>query len=401
MEASPPRAESPIREPSPMREDDPNVVIDSSNWISQWITYAASSDPLTYCEAMSRPDVKQWEIAMQEEIKSQMENGTWILVQRPKNRKVVKCKWVYVIKPDRRYKARLVAKGFTQIEGIDFQETFSLVARYEAIRFLLAYTTLEDWELKAMDIKTAFLYGELNEEIYIEQPEGFAKRGQENQVCRLKKAIYGLKQASRTWNEKLHITLLEQGFKRTRLDAGIYVYSHDHAEVILIVYVDNLLYMSPSLSEIKRMKKLLVDKFQMRDLGPASTFLGMRITRDRSKKLLIIDQQVYTEGIITRFNMHNSKPRRTPLPEGIHLEKEASDFKAEAFQRTFYQQMIGSLIYLMIGTRPDIAWLTSRLSQYMQEPMNEHVEAAKNVFRYLRQTTDHKIWYQGAGFTLD
>jgi hypothetical protein len=198
MEASPPRAESPTREPSPMREDDPDVVIDSSNWISQWITHAASSDPLTYRKAMSRPDAKQWEIAMQEEIKSQMENGTWVLVQRPKNRKVVKCKWVYVIKPDGRYKARLVAKGFTQIEGIDFQETFSPVARYEAIRFLLAHTALEDWELEAMDIKTAFLYGKLDEEIYMEQPEGFAKRGQENQVCRLKKAIYGLKQASRT-----------------------------------------------------------------------------------------------------------------------------------------------------------------------------------------------------------
>jgi hypothetical protein len=237
-----------------------------------------------------------------------------------------------VIKPDGRYKAHLVAKGFTQIERIDFQETFSPIARYEAIRFLLAHTTLKDWELKAMDIKMAFLYGELNEEIYIEQPEGFAKRGQENQVCRLKKAIYGLKQASCTWNEKLHITLLEQGFKHMRSDAGVYVYSHDHAEVILIVYVDNLLYMSPSLLEIKRMKKLLADKFQMQNLGPASTFLEMRITHDRSKKLLMIDQQAYTEGIITWFNMHNLKPRCTPLLEGIHLEKGASDFKAEASQ---------------------------------------------------------------------
>jgi hypothetical protein len=155
--------------------------------------------------------------------------------------------------------------------------------------------------------------------------------------------------------------------------------------------------MSPSLSEIKRMKKLLADKFQMRDLGPASTFLGMRINRDQSKKLLMIDQQAYIKGIITRFNMHNSKPRRTPLPEGIHLEKRASDFKAKASQRTFYQQMIGSLIYLMIGTRPDIAWSTLRLSQYMQEPTDEHMEAAKHVFCYLRQTTDHKIQYQGAG----
>ena len=142
---------------------------------------------------------------------------------------------------------------------------------------------------------------------------------------------------------------------------------------------------------------MLAEKFQMRDLGAATSFLGMRITRDRSKRQLCIDQQAYTEGILTRFQMHNSKPKGTPLPEGIHLEKGAKDYKSEAQQRTYYQQMIGSLIYLMIGTRPDIAWAVSRLSQYMQEPTIEHVEAAKHVFRYLRQTTEFKIRYQGAG----
>ena len=126
-----------------------------------------------------------------------------------------------------------------------------------------------------MDIKTAFLYGELDEEIYMEQPEGFMKRGQENQVCRLKKAIYSLKQASRTWNQKLHSTLLEHGFTRTCSDAGVYVYYHEHVQIILIIYVDDLLYMGPSLKDIKRSKKMLADKFQMRDLGATTTFLGM------------------------------------------------------------------------------------------------------------------------------
>lgn len=380
-----------------MEEDDPDIVIESSRWINGFVIHAVTSDPLTYREAMSRPDAKQWEITMKEEIKSQMENKTWILVERPSNRKVVKCKWVYLIKIDGRYKARLVAKGFTQIEGIDFQETFSPVARYEAIRFLLAHAALENWELEAMDIKTAFLHGELNEEIYMEQPEGFVKKGQETKVCKLQKAIYGLKQASRTWNEKLHQTLLEQGYKRTRSDAGVYVYHHDQAEVILIVYVDDLLHMSSSTSEIKRMKKLLADKFQMRDLGPASSFLGMRITRDRSKKLLTIDQQNYTESIISRFQMDNAKPRRTPLPEGIHLQKGPPGYRAEASKRTYYQQMIGSLIYLMIGTRPDIAWAVSRLSQYMQDPTAEHITAVHHVFHYLRHTADYKIQYQGSG----
>lgn len=250
-----------------------------------------------------------------------------------------------------------------------------------------------------MDIKTAFLYGELDEEIYMEQPEGFMERGQERMVCRLKKAIYGLKQASRTWNEKLHTTLLSQGFTRTHSDAGVYVYSHGQAEMILIVYVDDLLHLSPSLDEIKRSKKMLSEKFQMRDLGPATTFLGMRITYDRVKHMLTLDQQAYVEGILSRFNMISSKPRRTPLPKGIHLEKGAEGYKAEASKRTYYQQMIGSLIYLMIGTRPDIAWAVSRLSQYMQEPTDQHIEAAKHVFRYLRHTTAFRLYYNGAGLS--
>lgn len=138
MNINPPRPES------PESEDDPEMTIDSNLWINHFIRHAATSDPLTYKEAMARPDAKQWEIAMQEELKSQMENGTWILVERPNNRRIVKCKWVFVIKPDGRYKARLVAKGFTRIEGIDFQETFSPIARYEAIRFLLAHAALKN-----------------------------------------------------------------------------------------------------------------------------------------------------------------------------------------------------------------------------------------------------------------
>ena len=146
---------------------------------------------------------------------------------------------MYVIKPNGLYKAHLVAKGFTQVEGIDFQETFLPVTWYEAICFLLAHATLEDWEIEALDIKTVFLYDELDEEIYMEQPESFLKKGQEGHICRLKKVIYGLKQALRTWNEKLYKTLLANSFRCTCSDAGVYV--HHQWEMILIVYIDNLL----------------------------------------------------------------------------------------------------------------------------------------------------------------
>ena len=224
---------------------------------------------------------------MHEELKFQYENKTWCLVPQPKNRRIVKCKWVYVIKPNSLYKARLVTKGFTQVKGIDFQETFLPVARYEAIRFLLAHATLEDWEIEALDIKTAFLYGELDKEIYMEQLEGFVKKGQEGHICRLLKAIYSLKQASRTWNEKLHKTLLANSFRCTCSDARVYV--HDQWEMILIVYIDNLLPMGPSLDQITSIKKVLAKQFQMRDLGATTTFLGMRIEHDQKNRILQID----------------------------------------------------------------------------------------------------------------
>lgn len=183
---------NPPRPESPESEDDPKMTIDSNLWINHFIWHAATSDPFTYKKAMARPDAKQWEIAMQEELKSQMKNRTWILVERPNNCRIVKCKWVFVIKSDSRYKAQLVAKEFTQIEEIDFQETFSPVTRYETIRFLLAHAALKNWEIEAMDIKTAFLYGELDEEIYMEQTEGFLEKGREWMVCRLKRRSMAL-----------------------------------------------------------------------------------------------------------------------------------------------------------------------------------------------------------------
>ena len=150
--------------------------------------------------------------------------GTWELVELPDGRKTVKNKWVFKHKSDGRYRARLVAKGFTQVFGIDYDETFSPVARYESIRALLALAAQEGWEIHTMDAISAFLNGDLDEEIYMEQPEGFKVPDQEHKVCRLRKAIYGLKQASRVWNLAFHALLVETGFKRTYSDAGIYVY---------------------------------------------------------------------------------------------------------------------------------------------------------------------------------
>ncbi|PSR81443.1 hypothetical protein PHLCEN_2v6371 [Hermanssonia centrifuga] len=199
-----------------------------------------------------------------------MENGTWELVDLPEGQKAIKCKWVYTIKADGCYKARLVAKGFSQQYGIDCEETFSPVARWESICFLLAHAALENWEIESLDVKTAFLYGKLDEEIYMEQPEGFMKKKMGAKVCRLRKAIYGLKQASPTWYYKIDQSLTKLGFVCTKSDTGIYVYHQRQGEVIVILYVDNILNIGPELKELTCVKEMLSKEYQMQDFGTVS-----------------------------------------------------------------------------------------------------------------------------------
>ena len=163
--------------------------------------------PSTYKQAMRLPLKSKWQEATRDEYNSLIEMGTWILVSPPKHRNVIKCKWVFTVKADSCYKAQVIAKGFTQEHGIDYEETFSPMTRYESIRYLLAHATLEDWEIEALDVKTVYLYGELKDEINMAQPEGFIKSGQEHKVCKLVKSIYGLKQARRVWYKTISKTL--------------------------------------------------------------------------------------------------------------------------------------------------------------------------------------------------
>ena len=175
-------------------------------------------------------------------MKSLKEQKVWDLVDLLEGHRPVGNRWVFARKSDGRYKACLVAQGFTQAFRINYQDTFSPVARFETFHKLMALTALHDWELEALDVKTAFLYGNLDEEIYMKQPEGFILKGWEKQVCRLKKSLYGLKQAALQWNKELHKSLLEMGFHRTYADPGTYVKFIDKEIIIILVYVDNALF---------------------------------------------------------------------------------------------------------------------------------------------------------------
>jgi hypothetical protein len=360
------------------------------------IAAAEYHDPFTYREAMSSEHADEWRDACQYEIDALAKNGTWTLVDLPAGRKTVKSKWVFKRKSDGRFRARLVAKGFTQIQGIDYDETFSPVARFESLRLLLALAALENWEIHQMDVKSAFLNGLLDEEIYMEQPQGFILPDHNHQVCLLHKAIYGLKQASRAWNLQFHGVLLELGFTRTHSDAGIYHRQDAGGTIIVILYVDDITLLGDKIEEISRLKITLSTRYEMTDLGEIDSYLGVRITRDRSIRRLEIDQSRYISEIVQRFGMADANPARTPLPSGAEAHLVKHDGEATPQEIKSYQQIIGSLLYVQIGTRPDISFAVGRLAQYASNPSQQHFRLTKCVLSYLKGSTDLRLRYDGA-----
>jgi hypothetical protein len=364
----------------------------------------SGGEPNTYKKALQTPDSNKWELAMQEEYGALMDNGTWELADLPAGRKAIKCKWVYKLKYSGtgellRHKARLVAKGFTQIHGIDFDETFSPVARLDSVRLLLALAALEDWDIHQIDVKTAFLNGELDEELYMEQPEGFVVPGHRLKVCRLRKAIYGLKQASRVWYLKLKTVLSLIGFDEMITgDVCIFGYRQQVGDInvltIIIVYVDDMNLLGNNLPHIQQVKSHLNDHFSITDLGDTSYFLGLHITRDRSKRQLHLDQHKYIGDVLTRFQMEECNPAFTPFPTGCVLQKNNSpvDDNDPDFIRQ-YQSIVGSLMYAMLGTRPDIAFAVNKLSQFGSNPDQSHLKAARHVLRYMKGTKDLILTY--------
>lgn len=254
---------------------------------------------------------------MNDEYKSLIENGTWTLCEIPKGRKPIKNKWLFKTKRDvngkiDRYKARLVVKGCSQKAGIDYQEIFSPVVRYQTIRYLMALSAQKDLKINQMDAVTAFLQGELNdEELYMDQPEGFIQ--EQNLVCKLNKALYGLKQSSRVWNLKLDKALKTYGFTQSQLDPCMYHILKEDKILIVTIYVDDFLIFYNDESMLKNLKVFLTSNFKMKDLGDAEYCLGIKITRDFKNGIVRLDQETYTRKILEKFNMLDCKSVTTPL----------------------------------------------------------------------------------------
>ena len=327
------------------------------------------TDPITYEEAVSCPQSELWLDAMRDEIQSMRHNGVWELNELPEGHRPIGCKWVYKTKRDHKgkiekFKARLVAKGFTQREGVDYEANFSPVSSKDSFRVIMALVAHFDMELHQMDVKTAFLNGDLNEEVYMMQPEGFVANDSGKLVCRLKKSIYGLKQASRQWYLKFHSVVASYGFVENKVDKCIYCKVSGRKFIFLILYVDDILLASSDLGLLHETKRMLSNNFDMKDLGEASFVLGIEIHRNRSCRLLGLSQRTYVDHILERFNMQQCKPRIAPVCKGDKLSLSQcphSDIEKAQMKNVPYASALGSIMYAQVCTRPDIAFATGLL----------------------------------------
>ncbi|KAK1650761.1 hypothetical protein QYE76_068566 [Lolium multiflorum] len=360
-------------------------------------------DPATYEEAMMSPDSNKWQEAMKSEMGSMYDNKVWTLVDLPDSRKAVENKWIFKRKTDADgnitvYKARLVAKGFRQIQGVDYDETFSPVAKLKSVRILLAIAAFFDYEIWQMDVKMAFLNGDIEEELYMVQPKGFIDPKNADKVCKLQRSIYGLKQASRSWNRRFDKVIKDFGFIQCHGEACIYKKVSGSSVAFLILYVDDILLIGNDIELLSSVKGYLNNSFSMKDLGEASYILGIKIYRDRSRRLIGLSQSTYLDKILKKFRMDESKKGFLPMLPGKVLSKTQGPATAEERERMSqipYASAVGSIMYAMLCTRPDIAHAVSLTSRYQSDPGMEHWTAVKNILKYLKRTKDMFLCYGG------
>ncbi|KAK7276201.1 hypothetical protein RIF29_17337 [Crotalaria pallida] len=359
-------------------------------------------DPINFLQAMQSSNSQKWVDAMNEEIKSMKDNDVWDLVPLPEGEKPIGNKWIYKTKRDskgnvERFKAPLVGKGYTQKKGIDYKETFSPVSSKDSFRIIMALVAHFDLELHQMDVKTAFLNGDIDETIYMVQPENFVIGDAKKMVCKLKKSIYGLKQASRQWYHKFHDVVTSFGFEANLVDDCIYHKFSWSKHIFLVPYVDDILLASNDTGLLHETKRFLSKKFEMKDLGEASFVLGIQIHRDRSRGILGLSQKSYIETILKRFGMKDCKPGDTPIAKGDKFSLNQcpkNDFEMKEMEKIPYASAVGSLMYAQVCTRPDIAYIVGVLGRYLSNPGMDHWIAAKRVMRYLQRTKNYMLTYR-------
>ena len=329
---------------------------------------------------------------MENEILALKWNNTWDKCTLPEGKKTVGCKWVFTIKYHadgtiERYKARLVAKGYTQTYGIDYSETFSPVAKIDTIRVLFSIAANKDWPLYQFDVKNAFLHGEIEEEVYMQAPPGFSKEFDQGEGCRLRRALYGLKQSPRAWFGRFTAAMKKFGYKQSHSDHTLFLKKVNNRMTCLIIYVDDMVITGDNEEEIRDLKEKLFKEFEMKDLGNLKYFLGIEVYR--SKKGIFINQKKCVLDLLAEVGMLDCKPVDTPMAVNHKLQTSP---EGETADRETYQKLVGKLIYLS-HTRPDIAYAVGVVSRFMHSPQIQHLETVTRILRYLKGTSEKGVFY--------
>ncbi|KAI3669275.1 hypothetical protein L6452_40503 [Arctium lappa] len=369
----------------------------SSGNICLFVNFISLIEPKKVDGALRDPN---WVSVMQEELTEFTRNKVWNLVPRPSDKTVIGTKWVFRNKLDEhgtvtRNKARLVAQGYKQEEGIDYDETFAPVARLESIRLFLAYAVYKDFIVYQMDVKSAFLNGKLNEEVYVEQPPRFYDPKYLNYVYKLDKALYGLKQAPRAWFDTLTSFLISENFERGKIDNTLFFRKIKGHIILVQIYVDDIIFGSTNSSLCTRFAKRMKKEYKMSMMGELTYFLGLQIKQ--SDKGTFISQGKYVKDMLKKFDLTQNSAMKTPMSPPLTLNK---DPFGKPVNVTAYRGMIGSLLYLTVS-RPDIMYSTCLCARYQSEPKESHLIAVKRIFRYLKGTHNLGLWYpKDSGFDL-
>ena len=347
--------------------------------------------PRTYAEAM---EDDEWRISVDDEMRAMEKNNTWYETELPKGKKAVTSRLIHTIKylangkPERK-KTRLVARGYTQVYGEDYLDTFAPVAKLHTIRILLSLAVNLEWDLWQMDVKNAFLQGELEDEVYMKPPPGMEEMVKPGNVLRLRKAIYGLKQSPRAWYHKLSTTLNGRGFVKSQADHTLFTLTSKQGITVILVYVDDIIITGSDKEGISLTKTFLKAAFDIKDLGELKYFLGIEMCR--SKEGLFMSQRKYTLDILKEAGDLGGRHAKTPLEEGYKVlrEGEYEDTPFEDVKQ--YRRMVGKLIYLTI-TRPDVCFAVNQVSQHMQTPKVHHWNMVERILRYLREAPGQGVW---------
>ncbi|KAJ9558487.1 hypothetical protein OSB04_013101 [Centaurea solstitialis] len=333
-----------------------------------------------------------WIEAMQEELLQFVLQHVWDLVDLPWGHRVIGTKWIFRNKTDERgivikNKARLVAQGYTQEEGIDYDDVFAPVARIEAIRLFLAFASYKGFKVYQMDVKSAFLYGTIEEEVYVSQPPGFEDPDYPDRVYKLRKALYGLHQAPRAWYDTLSTYLLENEFERGVIDKTLFIRRTKNDVLLVQIYVDDIIFGSTDDKMCKDFEDLMHKRFKMSSMGELTFFLGLQVKQKTDG--IFLNQSKYVASMLQKFGMADAKPASTPMETHKQL---TADAEGEEVDVHHYRSMIGSLMYLT-ASRPDIMFAVCVCARYQVRPKEIHLQAVKRIFRYLKGQPRLGLWY--------